>query len=89
MSATDYLPRCKYKKNLANDVHCELYFLQKYAFFYKFALLLTAFNIKNSTLIFERRRDWHQYHPFTKRKSIKTYNHITQGVCNVDVKGLN
>ena len=30
MSATDYLPRCKYKKNLANDVHCELYFLQKY-----------------------------------------------------------
>ena len=32
MSATDFLPRCKYKKNLANDVHCELYFLQKYAF---------------------------------------------------------
>ena len=30
MSATDFLPRCKYKKNLANDVHCELYFLQKY-----------------------------------------------------------
>jgi len=23
MSATDYLPRCKYKKNLANDVQCE------------------------------------------------------------------
>jgi len=31
MSATDYPPRCKDKKNLANDVHCELYFLQKYA----------------------------------------------------------
>ena len=30
MSATDFLPRCKYKKNLANDVQCELYFLQKY-----------------------------------------------------------
>jgi len=30
LSATDFLPRCKYKKNLANDVHCELYFLQKY-----------------------------------------------------------
>ena len=31
MSGTDYPPRCKDKKNLANDVHCELYFLQKYA----------------------------------------------------------
>ena len=30
MSATDFPPRCKDKKNLANDVHCELYFLQKY-----------------------------------------------------------
>ena len=30
MSATDYPPRCKVKKNLANDIHCELYFLQNY-----------------------------------------------------------
>ena len=35
MSATDYPPQCKDKKNLANDVHCELYFLQKYVIFLK------------------------------------------------------
>ena len=29
MSATDFPSRGKYKNNLANDVHCELYFLQK------------------------------------------------------------
>ncbi len=28
MSATDFLRHCKYKKNLAYDVQCELYFLQ-------------------------------------------------------------
>ena len=33
MSATDNLPRCKYKHNLANDVHCELYFLQRQRYF--------------------------------------------------------
>ena len=43
MSATDYPPRCKDKKNLANDVHCELYFLQKYALFSKRALIIAFF----------------------------------------------
>ena len=35
MSATDSPPQCKDKKKLANDVHCELYFLQKYAKIFK------------------------------------------------------
>ena len=47
MFATDFLPRCKYKKNLANDVHCELYFLQKYALFLNFPRFSTSFIIKN------------------------------------------
>ena len=47
MSATDFLPRCKYKKNLANDVHCEPYFLQKYAFFLIFPRFSSSFIIKN------------------------------------------
>jgi hypothetical protein len=37
MSATDYPPRCKDKKNLANDIHCELYFLQNYFIFLNFS----------------------------------------------------
>jgi len=33
MSATDYPPRCKCKKNLANNVQCELYFFKNVHFF--------------------------------------------------------
>jgi hypothetical protein len=36
MSATDSPPRCKDKKNLANDVHCELYFFAKVVHFLDF-----------------------------------------------------
>ena len=35
MFAAVLLRRCKDKKNLANDVHCEPYFLQKYCIFLK------------------------------------------------------
>ena len=43
MSATDFPPRCKYKKNLANDVHCELYFLQKYTIFFTKSQFIPTF----------------------------------------------
>ena len=33
----------KDKKNLANDVHCELYFFLKYALFSKRALIIAFF----------------------------------------------
>ena len=47
MSATDFPPRCKDKKNLANDVHCELYFLQNYAKILRTQPILAVFSIKN------------------------------------------
>ena len=36
-------PRCKDKKNLANDIQCELYFLQNYFFFLNFSHFGTVF----------------------------------------------
>lgn len=36
--------RYKYKKNLANDVHCEPYFWQKYFFFPIFIRFLLSFS---------------------------------------------
>ena len=46
MSATDFPPQCKDKKNLANDVHCELYFLQKYVKKLRTQPFLAVFSIK-------------------------------------------
>ena len=68
MSATDFPSRCKDKKNLANDVHCELYFLQNYVKKLKiqpfygiisinyvcFMLLYTPFNSKTSV----KKKNW-------------------------------
>lgn len=34
---------CKYKKNLANDIRCELSFLQKYFFFLDFSRFVSPF----------------------------------------------
>ena len=48
LTATDSLRRCKYKKNLANNVHVSRIFLQKYAFFSKYALITAFFLEKQS-----------------------------------------
>ena len=43
MTVTDSPPRCKDKHFFLNDVHCELYFLQKYTFFLDFVLSIAVF----------------------------------------------
>ena len=43
MTATDSPPRCKDKHLFSNDVHCELYFLQKYTFLLDFVLPIDVF----------------------------------------------
>lgn len=44
MSATDYLRRCKYKNNFANDKHCELFFCKKTSFFIEFSHFVSIFS---------------------------------------------
>lgn len=44
MSAADSLRRCKYKKNLANNVQCEPYFLQNNSIFLEISHFVSFFS---------------------------------------------
>jgi hypothetical protein len=67
MSAADFPPRCKDKKNLANDVHCELYFLQNYAKFLRTQPILVSFSINFVCFML-------LYTPFNSKTSVKKKN---------------
>jgi len=43
MTVTDSPPRCKDKHLFSNDVHCELYFLQKYTFLLNYVRSIAVF----------------------------------------------
>ncbi len=67
MSATVLPPRCKYKKNLANDVHCELYFLQNYAKLLRTQPFLVSFSINFVCFML-------LYTPFSNEMRVKKKN---------------
>jgi len=49
LTVTDSLRRCKYKKNLANDVHVSRIFLQNYFFFFIFSrsgIVFSSFHVQ-------------------------------------------
>ena len=79
------LSRCKYKKNLADDVHCELYFLQNYIIFFNLGICIQLFT---QTIAY----NWFAYGPQSALRQNEFSSFTTywvtqlQAVCSMGTK---